>query len=255
MSNKSFARFRAISIAIFVIGAVSAGFAYSLHKRNGPQLGHRKGFTLRTRDTNTLFIPRLNPFPNEIAYADTIKYQKSDGTFKAVRTYYHATGRVVKKDITFGIPGQGVFSINNPQGPLNFLSSMPPKEKTSYVPINDGHNYPNFLRDDWVLGYQTYVLRFPDDDGGYFDMYCAPELDSQEIRGVKVGSFGVSIIEAVQITPGDPDDSVFGALPNLLVNYDFFKQKIATMEEAGQHETAQALQCQMDEQIAKQAQE
>jgi hypothetical protein len=255
MSHKSFARFRAISIAILVIGAVSAGFAYSLHKRNGPQLRHRKGFTLRTRDTNVLFVQRLQPFPNEIAYADTIRYQKSDGTFKAVRTYYHVTGRVVKKEITFGIPGQGVFSINNAKGALNFLSSMPPKETTSYARIDDGHGQPTFLRDDWVQGYQTNVLRFPDEDGGYLDMYCAPELDGQPIREVNVSSGGVGITEVVQIILGDPDDRVFGPLPNLLVNYDFFKRKIALMEEAGKHDTAEALQRELDEQIAKQAQE
>ena len=255
MSHKSFTRFRLIAIGIFIIGVVSAGFAYSLHRRNGPKLRQRKGFTLKTRDTNILFIPRLHPFPNEIASADTIRYQRSDGTFKQVRTYYHATGRVVKKEILFGIPGQGVFKIINSQGPLNFLSSMPPKEKTSYVPDSDGHWQPTFLKDDWVQGHQTYVLRFPDQDGGYLDMYCAPELDGYPIREVNVSPGGVSITEVVQITLGDPDDSVFGPLPNFLVDYDFFKQKIAVMEEAGKHETAQALQREMDEQIAKQMKE
>ena len=256
MSHKSFARFRAISIALFVIGVVSAGFAYSLHKRSGPQLRPRKGFTLRTRDTNMLFVPRLHPFPNEIAYAETIKYQRSDGTFKAVTIYHNANGKVVKKDITLGVPGQGVFKISNSQGPLEFLSAMPPKEKTSYVPIYDGHSHPNFLRDDWVQGYQTYVIRFPDDDGnGYSDMYYAPELDGQPIREVTVSIGGVSIVETVQITLGDPDDRVFGPLPNLLVDYDFFRSKIAIMEESGKRDTAEALQRELDEQIAKQAKE
>ena len=254
MSHKSFARFRAISIAIFVIGAVSAGFAYSLHKRNGPQLRHRKGFTLKMESTWIPVIPR-QPGPLERVSAKSIRYQRSDGTFKGVGVYYNASGIVVKKDIALGIPGQGVFSINNSHGPLNFLSSMPPKEKTSYVPITDGHNYPNFLRDDWVQGYQTYVLRFPDEEGGYVEMYCAPELDGQELRTVSVSPGGVSIDEVVQITLGDPDDRVFGPLPNVLVNYDLFKRKIAVMEEAGKHDSAVAMQRELDEQIAKQAQE
>ena len=249
MSDKSFVRFRAISIAILVTGVLSAGFAYSLHRVNGPQLRHRKGFTLRTRDTNVLFVPRLQPFPNEIAYADTIRYQKSDGTFKEV------TGAVVRKQITIGIPGQGVFSIDNPHGPLNFLSSMPPKEERSYVPVTDGHNQPNFLKDDWVQGYQTYVLRFLDQEGGYTDMYCALELDGEPIRTVTVSPNGISLNEVVQIKLGDPEDKVFGPLPHLLVTYDHFKSKIAAMEEAGKHDSAEAMRRELDEQIAKQMKE
>jgi hypothetical protein len=251
MSHKSFARFRAISTAIFVVGAVSAGFAYSLHKRNGPQLRHRKGFTLRMKSTAIPVTPR-QPEPLEITHKDTIRYQRSDGTFKEVTTYYNSSDAVVKKDIVFGIPGQGVFSVNNPQGPLNFLSAMPPKEKSSYVRDDDGHWQPNFLKDDLVQGHQTYVLHFPDQDGGYTDMYCALDLDGEPIRQVTVESYGVHISEAVQIIPGDPDDNVFGPLPNLLINYDTFKRKMATMEEAGNHEAAQSMQRELDEQIASQ---
>lgn len=254
MSHKSFARFRVISIAIFLVGAVSAGFAYSLHKRNGPQVRHRKGFTLRSKKTSIPIVPR-QPVPLEMTHANAIRYQRSDGTFKEVQTYYNANDAVVKKEILFGIPGQGVFKINNPQGPLEFLSSMRPKEKTPYVRVDDGHSHPNFLRDDWVQGYQTYVLRFPEEDGGYFEVYCAPDLDGEPLRRVSVSPGGVSINEVVQITLGDPDDSVFGPLPNLLVNYDLFKSKIAVTREAGNHEAAEGMQRQLDEQIAKQMQE
>jgi hypothetical protein len=254
MSHKSFARFRMISIAIFVIGAVSAGFAYSLHKRNGPQLRQRKGFTLRTKNTSIPIIPR-QPGPREITHANAIRYQRSDGTFKQVRIYYNANNAVVKKAILFGIPGQGVFSLSNPQGPLQFLSSMRPKEQASYVRDDNGHSQPNFVRDDWVQGHQTYVLRFPEDDGGYFEMYGAPELDGEALRTVSVSPGGVSIEEVVQITLGDPDDRVFGPLPNLLVNYDLFRQKIAIAKEAGNHEVAEGMQRQLDEQIAKQMRE
>jgi hypothetical protein len=171
-----------------------------------------------------------------------------------VRIYYNANDEVVKKEILFGIPGQGVFKINNPQGPLEFLSSMRPKEQASYVRVDDGHGQPNFIRDDWVQGRQTYVLRFPDDDGGYVEMYCAPELDGEPLRTVSVSHGGVSIQEVLQITPGDPDDRVFGALPNLPVSYDLFKRKMAAMEETGKLEAAQAMKRELEAQIEKQMQ-
>jgi len=251
MSQKSFARLRLISIAIFVVGAVSAVVAYSLHKRSVPELRHRKGFTLRIRSTSTPNTLR-KPGPKEITHANTTRYQRSDGTFKQVRTYYNAKNAAIKKDILFGIPGQGVFEISNPRGPLNFLSSMPPKETTSYVAANDGHTEPNFSRDDWVKGYETYVLHFPDPDGGYTDMYCAAELDGAVVKTVSVSNGAVSIDEVVEITLGEPDERVFGPLPPALVNYDLFRSKIAAMEESGRHEAAEAMQRELEEQIAKQ---
>lgn len=254
MSHRSFARCRAISIAIFVIGAVSAGFAYSLRKANGPTLRQRKGFILTTKTTTTPVIPRQS-LPREITHSNSIRYQRSDGTFKEVQTYYDSNDALVKKEILLGIPGQGVFKINNPQGPLQFLSSMPSREESSFVHIVDGHSHPNFVRDEWVKGQQTYVLRFPDQDGGYFEMYCAVELDGEPLRRVTVSPGGVSIGELVEITRGDPDDKVFGPLPKLLVNYDLFKNKIAKTREAGNYEVAESMQRQMDEQVAKQMQE
>ena len=96
------------------------------------------------------------------------------------------------------------------------------------------------------------MLRFPDDDGGYYEMYCAPELDGEPIRKVSASPGGVTIDEAVKITLGNPDDKAFGSLPNLLVSYDLFKSKIAVMEERGNHEAAEAMRRQLEEQIAKQ---
>jgi len=251
MSHKSFTRFRAISIAIFVIGAVSAGFAYSLRKPSGPTLRQRKGFTLATKSTVIPIISR-QAFPKEITHSNSIRYQRSDGTFKEVQTYYDSNDAVVKKTILFGIPGQGVFSLTNPQGPLQFLSSMRPTEQASYVRVDDGHSHPNFVRDEWVKGYQTYVLRYAEDDGGYFEVYCAPDLDGEELRTMAVEPGGISIREVVGITMGNPDEKVFGPLPNLLVGYDIFKQKLATAREAGNNEVVEGMQRQLDEQVAKQ---
>jgi hypothetical protein len=203
------------------------------------------------KGTTIPVIPRQLD-PREITHTTTTRYQRSDGTFKQERIYYNANDTVVKKDILFGVPGMGVFKLNNPQGPLEFLSSMSPKDKTSYVRVDDGHGQPNFVRDEWVQGHQTYVLRFTDDDGGYLETYCAPEIDGQPVRRVNVSPGGVSIQEVVQITFGDPDDKVFGPLPNLAVNYELFKKKIAKTKEAGNYEAAEALQQQLDAQIAKQ---
>jgi hypothetical protein len=254
MSEKSFTRLKLISITVFILGLVSAALALSLHQTNGKKLRQRKGFTLVTKQISILNSGTKDGLP-VVTQTTTTRYQKSDGTWKQVRTYSDANGKVIKKDIGMGIPGQGVFKLNKAQGTLEFLSSMAPKEVASYVPITDGHTDPSFLKDDWVQGYQTYVVRFPDQDGGYVELYCAPELDGQIVRKVSVSPYEVAVEEMLEIKPGDPDERAFGSLPKWLVNYDLFKEEIATMEERGSHETAEAMRRELAEQIARQPDE
>jgi hypothetical protein len=257
MSQKFLVRFRMISIAVFIVGLLSAAVAYSLQLRGAVKLRHARGFTIVTRETTTFSDPTIKRGPEQIDHVIDVRYQKSDGTWKEVRTYRNATGSVVKKDIGFGIPGRGVFQIDRERGVLNFLSPMPPKEKTSYIPISDGHHSPNFLRDgELVQGYATYVLRFPDDDGGgYMDVYYAPELDGTPIRRVTVFKGGVGIAEAIQIKLGDPDDRAFSSLPKWLIDYDRFKEKIQAMEDSGKPEVAEALRRQLEQYLSQQAQD
>ena len=102
-----------------------------------------------------------------------------------------------------------------------------------------------------VQGYKTYVLHYAEDDGSYQDDYCAVDLDGYAIKSVKVTPRGSSVTEATQITPGDPDDRVFGSLPHWLVKYDRFKEKIAALEDDGKHEAAEAMRRELEQQLAK----
>src|SRR6185436_6836023 len=128
MSQRTLARFKFVSIVIFVIGLVSATVAFSIQKGNGKKQRHRIGFTIVTKQSTVPFVP----MQNSDWYTISVRYQKSDGTWRQVRTPRNAEGKVLKRDITVGVPGQGVFKVNKDQGALDFLSSMPAKEVTSY---------------------------------------------------------------------------------------------------------------------------
>lgn len=250
MSERRRVTFKTVSIAVFVFGLVSAGIAFSLHQDNGPRLKPAKGFTLRSRNSMTLSIPH-QAGPNEIAYSESVRYQKSDGTFREIRKYFNVSGKVIKKGILIGIPGQGVFSIDMPSRELTFLSSMPSIDKSSFVAITDWQSHPNYLKNEWFRGYSTYVLRFPDQDGGYSDVSYSPDLNNQALKRVTISRHGVGVEEVFQIEIGDPDERVFAPLPKWVVNYDLFKQKIATMEDAGNQAAAAAMRRELDEQIKK----
>jgi hypothetical protein len=248
MSAKTYARFRLLCIVLFITGLVSAAVAFTMHKTDARKR-RAKGFTVVTKEFNQ---PIGGVAPGEMGYVITVRYQRSDGTWKQIRSYRLANGQVLKRDIGFGIPGVGVFSLDRERRALEFLSSMPPKEQTSYVPITNGHNDPHFVRDDVVQGYATYVLKFPETDGGYAELYYAPELDNLPIRQVTVSADGVSVTEPSRIIFGEPDDVVFGSFPKWVVSFEHFKEKIGAMEESGNHEAAQTMRQQLADQLAKQ---
>src|SRR5882762_5902971 len=169
-------RFKLLSIVVLVIGVVSAAVAYSFQRANSLKLRHAKGFTIVTKETVTMNDPSMQSEPGQADYVITARYQKSDGTWKEVRTAYKTNGTALREAIQFGIPGRGVFQVDKERGVLNFISQMPPKEETSYVPINDGHDNKRFSRDDIVQGYKTYVLHYVvAEDGSYEDEYYAPD--------------------------------------------------------------------------------
>jgi hypothetical protein len=89
------------------------------------------------------------------------------------------------------------------------------------------------------------------DDGSYEDEYHAPDLDGFPIKSFEFSPFGSSVMEATQITLGDPDETVFGTLPDLVVDYGRFRKKIQAIEADGHHETAEALRRELEQQRAK----
>lgn len=250
---KSFSvRIKLLSVVVLIAGMVSAVLAYSLKQSNSVKRKPARGFTLVTKEIAT---PTSVAESGAVApgYRLTTRYQKSDGAWKQVRVYYNEDGKPFREDISFGIPGKGVFQVDQNQGTLNFISPMPPKEQTSYVEITDERKHANFLKDDVVHGYAAHVMRFPDQDGGYVDIYRAPELNNLPIKRVTVSDDGYAVDEAVEIKWGDPDDKVFENLPNWFVRYERFEEKIQAMEEMGKPETAKAMRQELARQLAKRA--
>lgn len=243
---------RLLSIALLIAGMVSVVIAYAFPQAKGGRTRHAKGFTIVTKETIKLNDPKMQSLPQQADYVMTVRYQKSDGTWKEVITAYKSNGYVLRETTSFGIPGEGAYQLDKTSGELSFLSAMPPKETTSYVVISDGREHPKFLKDDVVQGYRTYVLHYDvDKDGSYMDEYYAPDLDGYPIRSMKVAPHGVSVTETVEITLGDPDENVFASLPKSKVNYDHFKKKMAALDQDGSHEAAATMQRDLEQQLSK----
>lgn len=241
MTTVKYSKLIWISIIIF-IGLTTAAIVYGYQRDNSVQKRRAKGFTIVSKETIRFLDSKMQSHPSQADYVITVRYQKSDGTWKEVKAAYKTGGRVLREEISFGIPGDGAYKIDKATGDLIFLSQMPPKEVTSYVTVTNGHDHPRFLRDDVVQGYSTYVLRYDvDSNGSYEEEYYAPDLDGYPIKSVKVAPYGSSFTEALKITLGEPDDSGFASLPNFAVNYDHFKTKVAVLDRDGSHDTAGAM--------------
>lgn len=240
------------SVILLSIGVVSAALAYSLRRSHMPVRRPAKGFKVVTKEVIRMNDPKMKAHPKQADYVITERYQKSDGTWKEIKVAYKLDGTVIREHTSFGIPGDGVFQIDSERGELDFISSMPPKEQTSFVTIADGRHHPRFLKHDVVQGYQTYVLHYTvGADGSYEDEYYAPDLDNYPLRSVKVAPYGGSVTEPIEIRQGDPDESNFSSLPDLKVNYDQFQKKIKALDDDGKHEAAQQMRRELGQRLAR----
>jgi len=228
MRNKLFKRMRLISVTIFVMGAMTASLAYAINYTRRPN-----GFTMTSRQVHT----PANGAP--VLVADIERYQKSDGSWRLTTTYYNPDGTIRKVDNGFGQLGRGVFQVNEKAMRLNFISPM--SAQAHVVSASDMRKDPNFVREESVLGYETFVSRQPEEDGAYTEVYRAPALQGMPIKIIFNSGAGTTVIEPTRILLGEPSESVFTAMPDYQVNYVDFETKIQAFEESGKHETAEQM--------------
>jgi len=243
MSLTIFRRAKIISLSVFLLGAATVGIAYSLAYARKPK--PLPGFTMFSKQTLTLAESGETQLRGNIE-----RYQKSDGSWALVNTYYLPDGTIYNRDKGFGQLGRGVFRVNEKSKLLSFLSPMSskPNELSEDDVIAGLRKDPHFVREEDVMGYKTYVLRYPDAaDPGYVENYLAPALHGLVIKSVSVMSIGVEVIEPVRIIPGEPSESVFGGMPDYPVNYEHFEKKIEATEKAGKREVAEEMRRQLQQ--------
>ena len=223
-----------LSVAVFLVGAVTAGAAFSMKliRRGKPAVG----FTMVSKRTTTLGNGGA-PYVS----ATIVRHQKSDGAWQETITYFGPDGSVTDEATTFGQPGRGVFQDDGKDGTLKFISSMP--ARPSDIPVYDKRNDPNFVRTEKVMGWETEVLRFVDevDSSAFTEVYYAPALQGLAIKDVSSAGRTTEVTEPVQILIGEPAESAFNAARDLPVSYDRFKEQIDALEAAGRREAAAAM--------------
>lgn len=234
-----------LAIGVFVMGLASTAVGFYVRHRR-----HQSAQVTPFSMTSTQRYFRVGQ--NKPVLRATIKrFQRGDGTWKEITTYYSESGSAEGSAVTVGITDRGVYKVSDEKHKLFFLS---PKYHSSHdVSADIMRQNGNFARDDVVLGYPVIVQRTPSgDETGYTEFYLAPSLGGTLLKQQVMhtdGSF--SIIEAEEIKLAEPSDAEFGSLPDYPVDYAIYERMINDADRNGKSELASTMRKVLAEQKSR----
>ena len=230
-----------LAVGVFLLGIATTAVGFYVRHRRQKELSVT-AFSMSS--TYQIFkVGVSKPLLN----ARIKRLQRSDGTWKEMTTYYSESGATEGQTTILGITGRGVFKINDEKQRLFFLS--PKYHAVHEVNAEQMRSSGQFVRDDVLLGYPVVVQRTPGGDGGFTEFFLAPSLGGTLLREMdrnRDGSF--ALIDADEITLGEPTDADFGPVPNYVVDYTVYERFIRDAGTNGQVDLARKMQLVLDQQ-------
>jgi len=190
--------------ALLVFCMATAGFIVAKVRR------------VQTKQGCTLYITQTAYPANGSApfiVATSVRYQKSDGSWRKDTTY--SNGRTA---VGFAQPGRGVFHVDEKNQKLEYLSGA----SEHGISEDDLKRDPAFVGEEIILGYKTFHIHSasPIVSGEYTDSYVCPSLQGYPLRIVTGSQKGKTVYEVNQVTLGEPSFTV----PNYQVDTTQFEQ-------------------------------
>lgn len=233
MSNRLIKAVKLLTVAVFLLGVVTASIGYAVRHARTKTL---TGFTVTSNQTFTSADGKRS------LDAVSVRYVKSDTTWKEITTYYKSDGTVYAVNKRYSLNERGVLEIDEKNQKLVFVG---PRGHSAHVFSEaEARKDSDFVREDSVLGYRTFVTRVPDSEGSsdYSEFYRAPDLNGAYLKTVFASSKGYStVIEATKVELGEPAAREFADIPNYPVSYDFYERKIQITESRGNHDLAEQM--------------
>lgn len=229
-----------MSVGVLLAGVLTAALAISSRnsKAGEPTTTEAaKGFTMISTQ---IYTPTGG---TPILGAVKIRYQWPNGDWKQVTTYYNREGDVANTDSGFGVVGRGVFQVNKEKGLRNFLSgfSNPTPSMSEEMLRQD----PEFVREEVVLGFKTFVSRLQQSDSEYTETHRNPGFGDASLKTLFASRHGIEVIEPLAIYVGEPNKYLLDSLPDYPINYDAFKKKIEVTEQQGRPDVAEQMRAQL----------
>ena len=228
-------KLRFFSILILIIGVFV--FSLAMAKRDKDKVYKPTGYIIVSTETVT------RPGGEPTLVNVWTRAVKKTGEWKEIIMGYTGNGNTQLQEVSGGADG-----VLKSHGSHNhFLSAWTPNPE-EYYSTRFLKTSPEFVREEMVMGYKTYVLRSgPHADGSYTDRYFSPKIGSPQIKTVDYRpDEGMRVIESVSITIGEPPDDLVTA-PQKPIIFDGLKDKIKQLEEAGRHDLAEGWRQQLIE--------
>lgn len=225
------ARYLAIVILILGVVSTSIGLEVRRHRQHSYRESTTPPFTMVSRQT---FLTR-SPADKGLLNAMKVRFQRSDGNWKEVTTYYKQDGAVLTISKEFGITSRGVFEVHDNTRTLLFLS--PKRHSVHAMDEEEFRQSAEFRREDTVLGFNVLVQHMANADAES-ELAFAPALGGALLKVIDAGSAGFTVIEPLKIDLGEPSESEFADIPDYPFDYRFYEGQIKSEESRGHREVA-----------------
>lgn len=166
--------------------------------------------------------------------------QQSNGEWKETVSWFDLDGAtVIKKTEKYAINGRGLYKVDEENKRLVFLG-LRPEEPVAPLPEELRKN-PNFVREDSVLGYPTFVSRQDFDKNNYTEIYTAPALQGVSLKTIIGSDESKTVIEAVKVERESKTTSTPTEMPDYPISYESFEKGIQAIERGGNLQAAEQM--------------
>jgi hypothetical protein len=159
------------------------------------------------------------------------RFQRSDGTYKLVQTFYALDGTTERVQTIFGFIGLGVFRLDEEHKRLVFIG---PQIDDRTADVEQSLHASDLLaREEFVAGVRAVVWRQAGRRKKEFvEEYRAPSLGGLVIKRVKVSALGRETVEPTAIELGEPAPGLFSELLSYPVDYSSYERQVEETEQS-----------------------
>jgi hypothetical protein len=150
----------------------------------------KQGFTLHIVQS---VYPKTGAAP--LMIASSVRYQKSDGSWRKETTYQDG-----RNAVGFAQPGRGVFFVDEKNRTLQRLSGSSEHGMNETELRGD----PTFVGEELILGYKTFHLHSVSNSGESTDSYICPALQGYPLKLISDSNGAKTVFEVTQVVLGEP---------------------------------------------------
>lgn len=221
--------YKVISIAVLLFGSIAYLNSSSASRTTPAQT--RQGFTIR-------YLTTAQYRGEQYLTEHSIRAVSVNGDFKESKTSYYLPDETVKSHTIIG-NSQGVFGTTR-TGDMLELVGGPVSVYEDYRSDDFLAAIPGYIRREYVLGYNCYVVRIGNDQA-YREQFYSPVFGQTILKRVIKSDESIEIKEAVAIELGDPNPADLAA-PQLPISLDLIKRKIELHKQENLNAQADRLQ-------------